>query len=293
VADERRGSDLVSPVIRWFGRHERDLPWRHTTAWGVVVSEFMLQQTPVDRVLPRWHEWMDRWPAPVDLAAAPPADAIRAWGRLGYPRRARFLHAAAVRIATEHGGEVPADEAALRALPGVGEYTAAAIRAFAFGRRSVVLDTNVRRVLARAVDGRERQSPSISTVERTTADALWPRRDARSARWSAAVMELGALVCTARTPDCSRCPIRQRCAWNAAGRPADEVAPRRQATYEGSDRQARGAVLAVVRGADAPVVLASLRDAWPDDAQRDRAVAGLIADGLVEVAEGGLLRLPT
>ncbi len=282
----------MAPVLRWYDQHERPLPWRTSTPWGVLVSEFMLQQTPVDRVLPLWAEWLTRWPTPADLAAAPPADAIRAWGRLGYPRRARYLHQAAVRIVEDHGGQVPDDEDALRALPGVGEYTAAAIRAFAFGRRSVVLDTNVRRVLARAVDGRSRQPDAISAIERRTATALWPTRDARSARWSAAVMELGALVCTARSPSCAACPVRRRCAWHAAGHPVDPSVPRRQAGYEGSDRQARGALLAAARISDGTVSADELAAAWPDEDQRERALAGLLADGLVErVGEIGV-RLP-
>jgi A/G-specific adenine glycosylase len=292
VADQQRGTDLVAPVVGWFDANERPLPWRRTTPWGVLVSELMLQQTPVDRVLPRWREWLTRWPTPADLAAAPQADAIRAWDRLGYPRRARYLHLAAGRIVADHDGRVPDDEASLRALPGVGEYTAAAVLAFAFGRRSLVLDTNVRRVLARAIDGRERQPASISAVERSTAEAVWPRRDARAARWSAAVMELGALVCTARAPACDTCPIRTRCSWHAAGRPADAVAPRRQAAYEGSDRQARGAVMAALRDSDGPVPIEEIARRWPDDAQRDRAITGLLADGLAVRTTDGRLHLP-
>ena len=281
----------MAPVLRWYDRHERPLPWRSSTPWGVLVSEFMLQQTPVDRVLPLWHGWLERWPRPADLAGATQADVIRAWGRLGYPRRARYLHLAAVRITSDHGGQVPDDEDALRALPGVGEYTAAAVRAFAFGRRSVVLDTNVRRVLARAVDGRARPTPAISAGERATAAAVWPRPDARSARWSAAVMELGALVCTARSPACGSCPVRGRCAWLAAGSPADDAPARRKAVYEGSDRQARGAVLAVARARD-EIPTGDLAALWPDDAQRERAVAGLLADGLLERVGTDRLRLP-
>lgn len=282
----------MAPVLAWFTVHERPLPWRRSTPWGVLVSELMLQQTPVERVLPRWQQWLSRWPTPADLAAAAPADAIRAWDRLGYPRRARYLHEAAVRIARDHGGQVPDDAVALRALPGVGDYTAAAVLAFAFGRRSIVLDTNVRRVLGRAVSGRDRPTAAISAVERSTAEALWPRTDARSARWSAAVMELGALVCTARGPACDTCPIRRRCAWHASGRPADPTSARRQAAYEGSDRQARGAVLAVVRAHDGPVPVTDLATTWPDAIQRARALSGLLADGLVEHAGDDHVRLP-
>lgn len=285
-------SALVTALIRWFDAHERPLPWRSTTPWGVLVSEFMLQQTPVDRVLPAWHAWMDRWPTPPDLAAASPADALRAWGRLGYPRRARWLQQAAVVITEEHGGDVPDDPEALRALPGVGEYTTAAVRAFAFGRRSVVLDTNVRRVVARAVSGVAQPAPHITSAERERADLLWPARDARSARWSAAVMEFGALVCTARGPACDGCPIRRRCAWTLAGRPEHAGPQRRQAAYDGSDRQARGRIMAVLRDALGPVPPSAVEACWPEAKQRDRALAALVSDGLVVALASGHYALP-
>ena len=282
---------LVSALLAWFDDTERPLPWRRTTPWGVLVSEFMLQQTPVDRVLPVWTDWMERWPTPVDLAGASAGDALRAWGRLGYPRRATRLHASAAQITREHGGRVPDDAEALRALPGVGDYTAAAVLAFAFGRRAVVLDTNVRRVLARAVEGVAQPPAHVTAGERARADLLWPTADGRSARWSAAVMEFGALVCTARTPACDACPIRRHCAWQAAGRPAAATPRRRQPEYVGSDRQARGRLMAVLRGSDGPVPSSALVSAWPDDVQRDRALAGLLADGLV-VRAGRRFALP-
>ncbi len=290
VADSGIDGALVEPVLRWYARNERPLPWRGAAPWAVLVSEVMLQQTPVDRVLPAWRRWLERWPTPPLLAAASPADAIRAWDRLGYPRRARYLHAAATRITTEHGGEVPDDDGALRALPGVGEYTAAAVRAFAFGRRAIVLDTNVRRVLARAVDGSARPAGSISPVEWAGADRLWPQAPARSARWSAAVMELGALVCTARAPRCEQCPIRRRCAWTARGRPP--AAPVARPAYAGSDRQARGALLAVARDTAGSVRIDDLVRAWPDDEQRERALVSLVADGLLERRGVARVRLP-
>lgn len=272
----------MAAVTAWFDQAERPLPWRSTTPWGVLVSEFMLQQTPVDRVLPVWQAWMERWPTPSDLAAEPQSEAVRAWGRLGYPRRAQRLHMAAVRIRDDHDGRVPEGEEALRALPGVGEYTAAAVQAFAFGRRSIVLDTNVRRVLARALQGTALPTNHITRGERERADLVWPARDRASARWSAAVMELGALVCTARSPQCLTCPVQQSCAWRNAGFPEPEQTIRRQPRYEGSDRQARGAVLAVLRDATSPVARSTLATAWPDRVQRERALAGLIEDGLVE-----------
>lgn len=291
VAECGPGAGLISAVLTWYDHNERPLPWRGSSPWGVLVSEFMLQQTPVERVRPLWESWLDQWPRPADLAAAPLADAIRAWGRLGYPRRARYLHRTAEIITADHGGAVPADLQSLRALPGVGEYTAAAVQAFAFGRRAIVLDTNVRRVLARAVDGSARPTASISAIERAAAQELWPRAHRRSARWSAAVMELGAVVCTARNPSCHACPIRRTCAWSAAGFPPADRPTRRQPAYEGSDRQARGAILAVARRG--PVEPSDLALSWPSDEQRVRAIEGLLADGLLERAADGRLRLPT
>lgn len=274
-------ASLVRALIRWFDVHERPLPWRATTPWGVLVSEFMLQQTPVDRVLPVWAQWMDRWPTPTALASAPMSDALRAWGRLGYPRRAQRLHQSAVAITERHNGEVPSDLAALRQLPGVGDYTAAAILAFAFGRRSIVLDTNVRRVIFRTLEGVDQPPAHITSKERERAAALWPAADRRSARWSAAVMEFGALVCTARRPSCDACPVRRSCAWTAAGRPVTQGTGRRQAEYAGSDRQARGSILAILRENPGPVTASAIEAAWPEPAQRARALDALMADGLV------------
>jgi A/G-specific adenine glycosylase len=285
----------VPPVLAWFEARRRDLPWRAAdrTPWSVLVSEVMLQQTPVSRVLPVWHAWQQRWPGPAELAAAGHDDVLRAWGRLGYPRRALRLHACAVAVVERHGGVVPDDEAALLALPGVGEYTAAAVLAFAFGRRTVVLDTNVRRVLARAVDAAALPAPHLTAAERTRAAALVPADGPTAARWNAAVMELGALVCTARTPDCTACPIADRCAWLADGRPPDAMAAaRRRQAWHGTDRQARGALMAVLRAAPSgTATVEDLAGAWPEAVQRERAAAGLVLDGLAE-PHGGGLRLP-
>ncbi|MGK5638277.1 A/G-specific adenine glycosylase [Streptomyces sp. URMC 126] len=288
------GGALHLPVIAWFETHARDLPWRRPEAgpWGVMVSEFMLQQTPVSRVLPVYEEWLARWPRPAALAAEPPGEAVRAWGRLGYPRRALRLHAAATAITERHGGEVPDDHAALLALPGVGEYTAAAVASFAYGRRHAVLDTNVRRVLARAVTGVQYPPNATTAAERRLARELLPGEEAVAARWAAASMELGALVCTARTPDCGRCPIAARCAWRAAGSPEHDGPPRRGQTYAGTDRQVRGKLLAVLREAVEPVPQEALDAVWNEPVQRARALDGLVADGLVEPLEGGTYRLP-
>ncbi|WP_049573616.1 A/G-specific adenine glycosylase [Streptomyces sp. SBT349] len=285
---------LHSPVIDWFAQHARDLPWRRPEAgaWGVMVSEFMLQQTPVSRVLPVYEEWLRRWPRPADLATEPAGEAVRAWGRLGYPRRALRLHSAAAAIAERHGGEVPTDHHQLLALPGIGEYTAAAVASFAYGQRHAVLDTNVRRVFARVVSGTEYPPNATTAAERKLARMLLPEEPAVAARWAAATMELGALLCTARGPECGRCPIADLCAWRQAGSPAHEGPPRRGQTYAGTDRQVRGRLLAVLREAAGPAERAVLDRVWHDPEQRIRALNGLVGDGLAERLPDGRYRLP-
>ncbi len=288
-------ADALHPaVIGWFDAHARDLPWRRPEAgaWGVMVSEFMLQQTPVGRVLPVYEQWLARWPHPASLAAEAPGEAVRAWGRLGYPRRALRLHAAATAITDRHDGRVPDDHAELLALPGVGEYTAAAVASFAYGQRHPVLDTNVRRVFARAVTGVQYPPNATTAAERRLARRLLPDDDAAAARWAAATMELGALVCTARTPACGGCPIAERCAWRLAGSPAHDGPPRRGQTYAGTDRQVRGRLLAVLREATGPVPQEVLDRVWDEPVQRARALDGLVADGLVEPVAQGVYRLP-
>jgi len=286
----------TTAILRWYASHARDLPWRRPDAspWAILVSEIMLQQTPVARVLPAYEAWLARWPTPSSLAAASPADAVRQWGRLGYPRRALWLHGAARVITGEHGGAVPSSVAALRALPGVGSYTAAAVASFAYGQRHAVLDTNVRRVLARLVDGVPRPSPSPTAMEVKLAESLLPAEPALAPRWSVAVMELGALVCTADRPRCADCPVSTTCAWRQAGSPTDDAGrgPRRSQRYDGTDRQCRGRLLAVLRDADEPVPAARLDAAWPDAPQRTRALASLVADGLAEPLPGDRYALP-
>jgi A/G-specific adenine glycosylase len=287
-------SPLHAPVLTWYAEHARDLPWRRPDAspWSVLVSEVMLQQTPVARVLPAYAAWLARWPRPGDLAAASPGDAVRQWGRLGYPRRALRLHEAATTMVERHDGAVPASYEHLRALPGVGAYTAAAVASFAFGARRAVLDTNVRRVLARAVAGAERPAPAPTAAEVRTADALVPA-DATAPTWAVAVMELGALVCTARTPRCRACPIDHTCAWRRAGQPAHGGPAPRGQLYAGTDRQVRGLLLGVLRDAPGPVTAAALETVWPrDPGQRARALDGLVADGLVEPMAGSRFTLP-
>ena len=275
-------SSLVEPLLAWFEEAARPLPWRghDATPWSILVSEFMCQQTQVDRVIPRWQIWLDRWPTPADLAGADVAEAIRLWERLGYPRRAKWLHESAVIIRDEHDGRVPSDTEALRALPGVGEYTAAAVQAFAFGLPSVVLDTNVRRVISRTLNGEPQPRSHVTNVERRQAATLLEH--GRPAEWSASVMEFGALVCRAVQPSCDTCPVSGMCRWRAAGYPPPEFTTRRQAAFAGSNRQARGRIMSLLREADTPITRGAIEASWHDAAQTARALEGLVKDALVE-----------
>jgi A/G-specific adenine glycosylase len=284
----------IEVAVGWYAEHKRDLPWRRPEAgaWGVLVSEFMLQQTPVSRVLPVYELWMLRWPKPGDLAAEPSGEAVRAWGRLGYPRRALRLHAAATAICERHGGVVPAEYDELRALPGIGDYTAAAVASFAYGRRHAVLDTNVRRVLARAVTGVQYPATSVSAAERALAVSLLPQEPSQAAAWAAASMELGALICTAKSPRCGACPLTELCAWRKAGSPEHTGPARKGQSYAGTDRQCRGALLAVLRAANEPVEADALFAAWDDEQQRGRALSSLLEDGLAVRTANNQYRLP-
>ena len=286
---------IVSRILRWYDENGRDLPWRRpeATPWQIMISEFMLQQTPVARVLVPWQIWVDRWPTPPALAAAPAGEAIRAWGRLGYPRRALRLHAAATVITDEYGGEVPKEYATLLALPGVGSYTAAAIASFAFRRRHVVLDTNVRRVLARIDQGKSQAPAALSAGEELRAQRFLPRSGARAAGWAIASMELGALICTARTPRCGDCPVARACRWHRLGHPVGSASPSRTQSYAGTDRQCRGALLAVLRSTDGPVSSAELAAAWSAAEQRRRCLASLRDDGLIESVDTESYALPS
>ena len=285
--------DLATPLIAWYRDNARELPWREPGfgAWGVLVSEFMLQQTPVARVIPLLDAWLERWPTPSSLAGDAPAEAVRAWANLGYPRRALWLHRAATQIRDLHDGVVPRDVEALLALTGIGDYTARAVAVFAYGDRHPVVDTNTRRVLARAVDGRAQPGPPARRDLDAMA-AILPQSEPEAAIVNAAAMELGAIVCTARAPRCDACPIAHVCAWRAAGYPDTGDTRRKQARYEGSDRQARGAILRALRESAAhELAMDAVASDWPDAAQRDRAIDSLIADGLIEASDG-MLRLP-
>ena len=288
-------SPIQQRILGWFAQEARDLPWRtpDTSPWGVLVSEVMLQQTPVARVEPVWRQWVSRWPTPGALATSTPGDAVRAWGRLGYPRRALRLHAAASAMVAQHHGKVPETMADLLALPGVGTYTAAAVSAFAFGQRVAVVDTNVRRVLARVAEGAEHSAPALTRAEMDLAAAFLPESARQARRWNAAGMEVGALVCLARSPRCPQCPVRDLCAWQLAGRPAYQGPVRRSQSWDGTDRQCRGAILAVLRATEGPVTAGEVAAAWSaDDAQRDRCLHSLVMDGLVEPLAGERFRLP-
>jgi A/G-specific adenine glycosylase len=286
-------SPYLGPVLAWYSAHARDLPWRapDATPWSVLVSEIMLQQTPVSRVLPAYEAWLCRWPSPAALAADPPGEAVRQWGRLGYPRRALRLHETATIVTCDHNGQIPSSLEELLALPGVGRYTAAAVAVFAFGRRHPVLDTNVRRVLTRLATGQQFPGSQPSAAEYRLAESLLPSDPAIAARWSVAVMELGALTCTAATPRCAACPLATGCAWRAAGHPPS-TARRPVQRYDGTDRQCRGRILAVLRDSAAPVPLSHFDAVWPDTTQRARALDALVADGLVDPLPNGNFALP-
>lgn len=287
--DQSTIEDVWARLSSWFAGAARDLPWRSpdTTAWGVLVSEIMLQQTPASRVADPWLAWMRRWPTPGDVAAAGTDEVLRAWDRLGYPRRALRLQQSARAIVELHAGVVPHDETALLTLPGVGSYTAAAVRAFAYGRRSLVLDVNVRRVLARLDGGVEHPSRSETVAERNRAWDWVPESDGDAATWSAAAMELGATVCTARNPRCAECPVAEHCTWLAAGRPAWTGPDRIAQPWDGTDRQCRGRIMAALRAAKTPVPLADV--VWADTEQRQRCATSLVADGLAERSGAGLV----
>ena len=282
----------AAELIEWVDEARRDLPWRApgVSAWQILVSEFMLQQTPVARVAPIWVEWVTRWPTPSVTAAAGAAELLRAWGKLGYPRRAKRLHECATVIAAEHGDVVPDDVETLLTLPGVGEYTARAVACFAYGKRVPVVDINVRRVVARALHGRADAGSPSAVRDHADVAALLPEGPV-AAVFSAALMELGATVCTARTPKCGVCPLTA-CAWRSAGYPPGE-GPRKPAqTYAGTDRQVRGRLLDVLRAGTGPVQRAELDVVWlTDTAQRDRALDSLLIDGLVEQTADGRFAL--
>jgi A/G-specific adenine glycosylase len=281
-------NSLEKPITQWFAKNKRELPWRSTSPWGVMVSEFMLQQTPVARVLPKWNEWMARWPTPVELAKATPAEVITAWGRLGYPRRALRLHESAKIIARDFNNEVPESEEVLRSLPGIGDYTAAAISAFAFGANTLVMDVNIRRVLVRALDGKEYPTSSPTVRERESRLAILPSRNADN--WAAATMELGALICTSKNPSCNNCPIISQCKWRKNGYPQSELV-RKSQDWHGTDRKCRGTIVQALRENES-LTLSAIKKLWPEESQVEKALETLLADHLIEEHSRSRFRLP-
>ena len=279
---------LEKPIVNWFKKNKRDLPWRTTTPWGGMVSEYMLQQTPVNRVLPKWIEWMERWRTPKDLAAATPAQVITAWGRLGYPRRALCLHAAAQIIAEDFNNEVPEDELTLQQLPGIGEYTAAAIAAFAFDRRTLVMDVNIRRVLTRVIDGNEHPKPAPTSREKARRLTLLPEKNAHI--WAAATMELGALVCTSKNPKCELCPVISACNWRKNGYPKSDLI-RKSQDWHGTDRKCRGTIVQALRENES-LTENAIKKLWPEESQVEKALKTLQEDLLIEAISHKRYRLP-
>jgi A/G-specific adenine glycosylase len=275
-------------ITTWFKENKRDLPWRKSDAWGVLVSEIMLQQTPVQRVLPVYEEWMKRWPSPADLAKATPAEVITAWGRLGYPRRALRLHQCAKILSTELNNQLPRTESELRKLPGIGEYTAAAIVAFAFKESSLVLDINIRRLFSRLYRGEEMPTSAPTKTERTEYAGYIPRKNAHL--WAAATMELGALICTAKKPLCGRCPVADKCQWRSLDYPSSERVKRTQ-SWHGTDRQCRGTIVQALR--DNPTLnKRELNLLWDVPSQVEKAILTLLDDGLIEEQRKGIFSLP-
>jgi len=279
---------LEKPIVNWFKKNKRDLPWRNTTPWGVMVSEYMLQQTPVNRVLPKWHEWMQLWPTPADLAQATPAQVITAWGRLGYPRRALRLHAAAQIITEDFNNQLPDDVQTLQTLPGIGEYTAAAIAAFAYEKQTLVMDVNIRRLLTRIIDGNEHPKPAPTAKEKASRLALRPAKNAHI--WAAATMELGALVCTSKNPICEQCPVISQCNWRKNGYPKTDLV-RKSQDWHGTDRKCRGTIVQALRENES-LTESAIKKLWPDESQVEKALKTLQEDLLIEVIPRKRYRLP-
>jgi len=281
-------SSLHQPVLAWYKKNKRELPWRNTDAWGVLVSEIMLQQTPVARVLPIYIEWMKRWPTPEALAAATPAQVITAWGRLGYPRRALRLHECAKVISTQYKGQIPETQSELRELPGIGDYTSAAIIAFAFEGRSLVLDINIRRVFARVIDGVEVPTAAPTKSERLEREKLIPSKNPHV--WAAATMELGALICTAKNPKCGQCPLADQCIWRSLDYPLSDQ-PKRTQSWHGTDRQCRGVIVQALRENPA-LSKKEIMQLWDVPSQVEKALLTLLEDGLVVAQKGQRFSLP-
>lgn len=316
--DPSTANTLHELAIRWYDYNGRILPMRSpaVSAWGTLVFEVMSQQTPIPRVQPIWLAWMKEWPTPAALAQAPAADVLVAWDRLGYPSRALRLKECAQVIVDSWEGRVPHTLDDLLSLPGIGPYTASAVSAFHYRQRVAVLDTNIRRVLSRVIDGVEHQGNGAPTrAETARATKLLPLDADESATWNVAIMELGALVCSARSPRCQECPLSELCAWRAHGYPPSPQKKKTQA-WAGTDRQARGRVMALLRNlheetqqdktpklpksalakeagtASEKEVLAAATLPGADCTQAPRVISTLIADGLIVKTQTGKYRLP-
>lgn len=286
---------MFTSLIDWYADNARPLPWRdkNTSPWAILVCEVMSQQTPVSRVIPTWQAWLERWGTPAELARASTAEVLLAWNRLGYPRRALRLRDCAAAICEKHGGHVPQTRDELLALPGIGEYTADAVLTFAYRRHCILLDTNIRRVLAR-LQGFAYPPPSPKKSEREYAASFVPNEDASACQWNGAIMELGSLVCTASKPRCEHCPLSSWCKWLKQGKP-ENVQRKTSQGFKGTHREARGKIMAVLReaeGSGSSVSHTSLRQlsSLPDE-RFSPALSSLINDSLVEKTSGGY-RLP-
>lgn len=305
-AEIENAEAVAVELAEWWHASARDLPWRfgRATPWGVLVSEVMSQQTQMSRVVPYWNDWMERWPDAAALAGAAKSDVITAWGRLGYPRRALRLQECARVVASDYGNELPQTYDELLALPGIGDYTASAVMSFAFGERIAVVDTNIRRVLSRVFLGVESLGGAASPAERALAKRVLPqdgvskcrRFDRSSVVWNQSVMELGAIVCTAKSPLCEACPVSSRCVFLRDGRPGlGERRTRPRQRFQGTDRQVRGLVLNALRNlpeGEIAVDRKSLERLWDDHIQLDRCIASLDEDGLIEILPNADVRLP-
>jgi A/G-specific adenine glycosylase len=305
-------AEIQQALLVWFSAHRRDLPWRRTRdPYRILVSEVMLQQTQVDRVVPKYTAFLEAFPTLETLAAAPTADVIRAWAGLGYNRRAVHLQRTARAVVEQYSGEFPRDVAALRRLPGIGPYTAGALACFAFEQDVAFMDTNIRRVVRRLVLSQEVGVDTGEAQLLKLAAQLIPASEGWA--WNQALMELGALICTAAAPACWRCPVRAWCQDYAARRATDEqwfdppvaarpvrrIAERREAPYTGSSRFYRGRIIDALRSLPPGAVLRveDLGRQLKSDFGHDDVpwlhtlIAGLARDGLI-VAEGPNVGLP-